>query len=48
MKKGTKTSIDAIKKAGDATGKGVKAGSEEVGKWFKDIGDGLKHVGGKL
>lgn len=45
---GAMESINAVKQASRATGEGVKVGAEEVGRWFKGIGDGIKHLGGKL
>ena len=35
-------------KAAKAVGEGMKAGGEEVKKWFHDIGDGIKDVERKL
>jgi len=40
--------VEGVKKAGTATGKGAKASAQEVDKWFKDIGDGIKDLGHKL
>ena len=40
--------MSAMKKAGKATGKGAKAGAEEVDKWFKGIGEGIQDLGKKL
>ena len=48
LKEGTQSSVDAIKKAGKATGKGVKTGAEEVGKWFQHLGDGIADLGKRL
>ncbi|HVO83668.1 MAG TPA: hypothetical protein VMU60_04500 [Syntrophobacteria bacterium] len=45
---GAQTSVDAVTKAGTGAAKGVKAGSEEVEKWIKDIGDGVEDLGRKL
>jgi hypothetical protein len=45
---GAKESVAAMKKAGKATGAGVKAGAQDVDKWFKGVGEGIKHLGGKL
>ncbi len=33
---------------GKDTAKGVKAGAEEVNKWFKGIGEGIEDLGRKL
>jgi len=44
LKKGVRSSVNSVK----AMGEGVKAGSEEVNKWFNDIGDGIKDVDRKL
>jgi hypothetical protein len=41
LKEGTLASVDGLKKAG----KGAKVGAEDVGKFFKDIGDGIADVG---
>jgi len=41
-------SVDAVKKVGEGTAKGVKAGTEEVNKWFKGIGEGIQDLGSKL
>ena len=46
--RGRKASVDALKKAGKATGEGVKASSEDVDKWFKGIGEGIDDLGHKL
>jgi len=48
LKEGALASVNAVKKVGTTTGKGVKAGAEEVDKWFKDIGEGIEDVGKKL
>ena len=48
LKKGTLSAVNGVKKAGKATGQGVKAGAEDVESWFKGIGEGIKHVGSKL
>jgi len=48
LKEGTQSSIEAVKKAGRATGEGVKAGADEMDKWFKGIGDGIDDLGRKL
>jgi len=48
LKEGTQSSVDAIKKAGKATGQGIKTGAEEVGKWFQNLGDGISDLGKKL
>lgn len=44
----TTASVNAMKKAGKATGAGAKAGAKEVDKWFKGIGDGIEDLGHKL
>jgi hypothetical protein len=36
--------VNAAKKIGE----GLKAGGEDVKKWFQDIGDGIKDVERKL
>jgi hypothetical protein len=41
LKKGAQSSVKAV-------GEGMKAGGEEVKKWFHDIGDGIKDVERKL
>jgi hypothetical protein len=48
LQEGAQASLDAVKKVGTATGKGVKTGVEDVDKWFKDIGEGIEGVGKKL
>jgi hypothetical protein len=44
LKEGTQASIDGLKKAG----KGAKLGAEDVGKFFKGLGDGIADLGQKL
>ena len=44
LKKGARSSVDSVK----TIGKGMKAGSEKVNRWFHDIGDGIKDVELKL
>jgi hypothetical protein len=44
LKEGTQASVDGLKKVGT----GVKAGAEDVGNWFKGIGDGIADFGEKL
>ena len=48
LKEGTQASIEAVKKVGKGTAKGIKAGAEEVDKLFKGIGEGIEDVGRKL
>ena len=44
LKESTQASVDGLKKAGQ----GVKLGADDVGKFFKGIGDGIADVGQKL
>lgn len=44
LKEGTQASVDGLQKAGQ----GVKLGAEDVGKFFKSIGDGIADLGKKL
>jgi hypothetical protein len=44
LREGTQASIDGLKKAG----RGVKLGAEDVGKFFKGLGDGIADLGQKL
>jgi len=48
LNEGTHSTVEEIKKVGVGTGKDVKASSEKVDKWFKDIGDGISDLGHKL
>ncbi len=48
LKEGTQSSIEAVKKVGKGAAKGIKAGAEEVEKWFKGIGEGIEDLGRKL
>jgi len=41
LKKGAQSSVKVV-------GEGMKAGGEEVKKWFHDIGDGIRDVERKL
>jgi len=45
---GAKDSVKAVKKASKAAGEGTKATAEEVDKWFKGIGEGIKDLGKNL
>jgi hypothetical protein len=44
LEEGAQASVDGLKKAG----KGVKLGAEDVGKFFKGIGEGIADLGKKL
>ena len=44
LKEGTQASVEGLKKAG----KGVKLGAEDVGKFFKGLGEGIADIGQKL
>ncbi len=44
LKEGTQASVDGLKKVG----KGVKVGAEDMGKFFKGIGDGITDLGQKI
>jgi hypothetical protein len=44
LKEGAQTSVEGVKKVGQ----GVKLGGEEVGKFFKGIGEGIADVGQQL
>jgi hypothetical protein len=44
LKEGAQVSVDGVKKAGQ----GVKLGTEEVGKFFTGIGEGIAEVGQQL
>ena len=48
LSEGTRESVAAVKKAGRAAGEGGKAAAEDVDKWFKGIGEGIKDLGRKL
>ena len=48
LTEGAQASVEAVKKVGKDTAKGVKAGTEEVNKWFKGIGDGIEDLGRKF
>jgi hypothetical protein len=45
---GAQASVEAVKKVGKGTAKGVKSGTEEVEKWFKGIGEGIQDLGSKF
>ena len=45
---GTQKRGTVIREGRQAAGEGMKAGGEEVKKWFNDIGDGIKDVERKL
>ncbi len=45
LQEGTQASVEGLKKAGS---KGVKLGTEEIGKFFKGLGDGIADLGKKL
>jgi hypothetical protein len=42
--KGARSSVNAVK----VIGEGIKAGSEEVNKWFHDLGNSIKDIERKL
>ena len=44
MKDGTQAAVEGVQKAGQ----GMKLGAEDIGKFFKGIGDGIADVGQKL
>ena len=44
LQEGTQASVDGLKKAG----KGVKLGADDVGKFFKGVGEGIADMGQKL
>jgi hypothetical protein len=48
LDEGTKKTVDAVKKAADQTGQGVKAGAQDVNNWFKGIGHGIDDLAHKL
>ena len=48
LKQGAQASLRTLQKAGKKAGEAVKFGAEQVEGWFKDIGNGIKEVGGKL
>jgi hypothetical protein len=48
LQEGTQASVDSLKKVGKGVGKGVGLGAEDVGKFFKNIGDGIGDMGRKL
>jgi hypothetical protein len=45
LQEGTQTTVDSLKKAGT---KGVKTSADEIGKFFKGLGDGIADLGKKL
>ena len=48
LTEGAQASVDAVKKVGQGAAKGAKAGTEEVNKWFKGIGEGIEDLGRKF
>jgi hypothetical protein len=48
LQEGAQASVEAVKNVGRSTAKGVKAGTAEVEKWFKGIGEGIEDLGRKL
>ena len=48
LTEGAQASVEAVKKVGTGKAKCVKAGTEEVNKWFKGIGEGIEDLGSKF
>ena len=48
LDEGTQKTLDEVKKAGEAAQNGVKAGADQVDKWFKGIGHGIDDLAHKL